>query len=74
MQNQNEEDKVNESQPGNGKEIVFLKSFEEMNDYDHRQMAMHTPVERLQNITSLLMERYVVELKQNQMDLTLHFK
>ena len=57
-----------------GKEIVFFKSFEEMNDYDHKLMASRSPIERLQNITKMIMGLYHDELKNKMNDLTIHFK
>lgn len=65
---------VNEPQQAYGeKEMMFFNSFEEMNDYDHRQMAMHTPLQRLQYMTGFISQIYSDELS-HKMDLTIHFK
>lgn len=61
--------KANESN-----EIVFFKSFQEMNEHDHRQMALHSPIERLQNMTQFIMQIYSEELKNKMTDLVIHFK
>lgn len=74
MQNESEEGKANEPQPDFNREIVFFKSFKEMNDYDHEIMASHSPIERLQNITKFIMDIYKEELSTKMNDLTIHFK
>lgn len=55
------------------KTVRFFSSFEEMNDYDLKDMAAHTPVDRLKNITFMLQSLYSEEL-QKPFDFTLHFK
>lgn len=65
---------LNEPQLSYGdKEIKFFNSFEEMNDYDHRQMALDTPIQRLQYITRFISDIYRDELKA-EMDRIIHFK
>lgn len=65
---------ANEPQAGYGdKEIMFFNSFEEMNDYDHRQMALDSPLQRLQYITRFISDIYRDELK-DEMDRIIHFK
>ncbi len=68
-QNEVKEPRVNYGE----KEMMFFSSFEEMNEYDHRQMAKDTPLQRLQYITTFISEMYADELKA-KMDLTIHFK
>jgi hypothetical protein len=74
MEIDNEENKTNEPKPDYSKQMVFFKSFEEMNEYDHKEMALLTPSERMQNITAMIMEIYRNELKQPMTDLTIYFK
>ncbi|MFI5218552.1 MAG: hypothetical protein ACHQNT_03605 [Bacteroidia bacterium] len=57
-----------------GNKIVFFNSFEEMNEYDQKEMARLTPVQRLQNITGMLMEVYRIELKKPVSDMSIYFK
>ena len=73
------ENQVNEPatityQAGKNKHITFFNSFEEMNDHDHWEMAQHTPLERLQNITLFISQIYAEELKNKMKDLTVYFK
>jgi hypothetical protein len=60
--------------PGAENTIRFFSSFEEMNEYDHKQMASLTPELRLQNITGMIMEMYKEELSKPMTDLTIYFK
>ena len=39
-------------------EIVFFNSFEEMNEYDHRQYALLTPEESLEQVTLMRLTRH----------------
>ena len=59
---------------GDANTIHFFSSFEEMNDYDHKEMAKLTPEQRLQNITGMIMEMYKQELSKPMTDLTIYFK
>ncbi len=60
--------------PGSENTIRFFSSFEEMNEYDHKEMAALTPEQRLQNITGMIMEMYKEELSKPMSDLTIYFK
>lgn len=55
------------------KTIHFFTSFEEMNEYDHREMAKFTPLERLQHITEFIKHAYADELKKKMTELTIYF-
>ena len=56
------------------KEIIFFNSFGEMNEYDQKEMARLTPVQRLQNITGMLMEVYRKDLEKPVSDMCIYFK
>ena len=67
---QNEEDKVNESQPGYGTnasagELRFFKSFEEAEEYDDKWLASRTPEQHLQNAVHLIKRLYKKQLDAN---------
>jgi hypothetical protein len=74
MQTENEDSQASEPKSDYNMNIVFFKSFEKMNVYDHQEMASHTPVQRLQNITGMIMKMYENELKHPMTELTIHFK
>jgi hypothetical protein len=70
---ENETKRSDEPDNSYGNKITFFKSFEEMNEHDHREMASHDPIQSLQIITGMIMEMYKEELQQEN-DLTIHFK
>lgn len=57
----------------NEKRIHFFSSFEEMNEYDLKEMAQSTPQERFQNITRLIKSLYKKELGYSLKDSPLIF-
>ena len=69
-----EEPQVPYQKSTDDKAIRFFSSFEEMNEYDHKQMAALTPIQRLQNITRLIIEMYKQELDKPMTDMTIYFK
>ena len=54
-------------------EITWFKSFEAMNEHDHKAMALATPTERIQNVMKLILSIYKVELSQIEDYTTIHF-
>lgn len=54
--------------------IVFFNSFEEMNEYDIKQMALAKPVENLQQVTEMLKRFFADELKQPLTNLKIQYK
>ena len=45
-----------------------------MNEYDQKEMARLTPVQRLQHITGMLMQVYREELDKPVTDMSIYFK
>ena len=73
MDSENQE-KAKEPQDSYGKNrIQFFGSFEEMNEFDLKEMAKLTPVQRLQNMTGMLLAMYKTEL-QTPMSKSIFFK
>jgi hypothetical protein len=56
------------------KSITFFNSFEEMNEFDAQEMSKYSPVEHLQNATSLIKIVFVSALKKKFDFTQLHFK
>jgi hypothetical protein len=72
MENDKDKNQVNEpSFPYN--KIYFFKSFEEMEYHNAKEMAMLTPLQHLQNVTSLIQKIFAKELK-GKNNYTIHFK
>ena len=53
--------------------IHFLKSFEEMEEHNAKEMAMLSPLQHLKNATALIKKIFSKELKAKN-DLTIYFK
>ena len=54
--------------------ITFFSSFEEMNEYDIREMAKKAPLENLQQMTAFIEHMFAEELKEPFSDFKIHFK
>lgn len=70
MQNEKDEEKVNEPQPGygthaNAGELRFFKSFKEAEDYDNKWLASLTPEQHLHNAVQLIKRHYKNQLDDN---------
>jgi|GEM_PF-1753902 hypothetical protein len=57
----------------NKSKLTMFNSFEEMNEYDIKEMALFSPTQRFQHITELLKRMFAKELKK-KMDLKIHFE
>ena len=54
--------------------VHSFKSFEEMNEYDAKEVAKFTSLEHLQHATEVIKHIHAEELKNEMKDLTIHFK
>ncbi len=75
MDSNKEKDKneVNEPAPGYDNRITFFKSFEEMNEHDHMEMAKLSYVERMQQLNFLIRNMYKKELEEDEDDNRIYF-
>lgn len=56
-----------------GRSLRFFHSFEEMNEADAEDAAATSPLDRLSNVTRLIMNQYAQELSQKP-ELRIYFK
>lgn len=75
MPEENKNSKANEPQPEYRREITILriKSFEEMNEYDAKEIAKFTSLEHLQHATDMIKRIHAEELKKEMGNLTITF-